>query len=131
MSRLSLVFALAAVRATLANVAVRANATVDVNQKVIIDGSEVYSQSSGFASLNTCGQFLRDAVNDASRPNIQVCGTSTKITVYLRNRCKKYYEYDLDLGTCNTGAASTTCVTASPATTSWLQAAQSYKITQC
>jgi len=131
MARIAIVIAAALVSPALADVSVRSNSTVDVNQKVLIDGVEVYSQGSGFASLNTCSQFLRDSVNDPSRPNIQVCGTSTKVTVFLRNRCKGYYEYALEVGTCNTGAPSTSCVTASPSTTTWLQTAQSYTITQC
>mmetsp|Transcript_9450 Transcript_9450/g.25278 ORF Transcript_9450/g.25278 Transcript_9450/m.25278 type:complete len:132 (-) Transcript_9450:130-525(-) len=131
MARIAIVVAAALVSPAFASVSVRSNSSVDVNQKVLIDGVEVYSQGSGFGALNTCSQFRRDAVNDPARPNIQVCGTSTKVTVFLRNRCKGYYEYSLDVGTCNTGASSTSCVTASPATTRWLMTAQSYQITQC
>mmetsp|Transcript_3401 Transcript_3401/g.9575 ORF Transcript_3401/g.9575 Transcript_3401/m.9575 type:complete len:132 (+) Transcript_3401:101-496(+) len=131
MARFALVVAIAAAIVLPASAAVRANATVDINQKVTIDGTEVFSQGSGHALLNQCAQFARAAVNDPARPNIEVCGTSTKVTVFLRNRCKGYHHYTEEIGTCNTGAPSTSCVTVSPSTVSWLQTAQSYMITQC
>jgi len=129
MARLAL--AVAAALVLPASAAVRANATTDVNQKVTIDGTQVFSQGSGFDLLNTCTGFARAAVNDAARPIIEVCGTSTKVTVFLRNRCVDYHHYIEEIGTCNTGAASTSCVTVSPSTVSWMQTAQSYMITQC
>mmetsp|Transcript_6500 Transcript_6500/g.11074 ORF Transcript_6500/g.11074 Transcript_6500/m.11074 type:complete len:137 (+) Transcript_6500:91-501(+) len=107
------------------------NATIPVTQSVSVEGAEVYSQSVGTDGLNACSSFARSHVDDVSKPTITVCGTQTKVTVYLRNRCEGYHEYSLDVGVCDDSAASETCKTASPATTSWLAHAQSYKITQC
>merc|ERR1719145_155630 len=101
----------------------RSNTTVDINQKVTIDGTQVFSQSAGHAALNQCSQFARDAVNDPARPNIEVCGTSTKVVVYLRNRCEDYFTYSHEIGTCNTGAPPSSCVTGGPSTVAWLQTA--------
>mmetsp|Transcript_110142 Transcript_110142/g.351328 ORF Transcript_110142/g.351328 Transcript_110142/m.351328 type:complete len:132 (+) Transcript_110142:62-457(+) len=109
----------------------RANTTIPITQTVTIDGVEVYSQSSGHELLNTCTSFARTTVNDAARPKITVCGTSTKVQVFLMNRCAGYHTYTQDIGACDTKQPSGTCVTESPATTTWLQTAQSYKIIQC
>eukprot|EP00411_Alexandrium_monilatum_P052502 CAMPEP_0175433408 /NCGR_PEP_ID=MMETSP0095-20121207/53380_1 /TAXON_ID=311494 /ORGANISM="Alexandrium monilatum, Strain CCMP3105" /LENGTH=69 /DNA_ID=CAMNT_0016732931 /DNA_START=1 /DNA_END=207 /DNA_ORIENTATION=- len=43
------------------------------------------------------------------------------------NRCAGYHTYTQDIGACDTKEPSSTCVTESPATTTWLQTAQSYK----
>merc|ERR1719436_2145301 len=117
--------------AIIPNVVLAVNTTIPITQKVTIDGVEVYSQSSGHALLNTCTSFARGTVNDDSRPKITVCGSQTKVTVWLLNRCKGYHEYIKEIGTCNSQASSDSCATASPATDEWLQTAQSYKIEQC
>merc|ERR1719343_614227 len=106
----------------------KANSTIPITEKVSIEGTEVYSQSAGHALLNTCSSFAPSLVKDNSKPSITVCGTMTKVTVYLRNECVGYSSYQLDIGTCDTSAPSTTCVTQSPATTEWLMTAQSYVI---
>merc|ERR1740123_897099 len=111
--------------------ALTANTTIPITQTVTIDGVEVYSQSSGHASLNQCSSFAKGTVNDETRPKITVCGSQTKVTVWLLNRCKGYHEYVKEIGTCDSGSASGSCVTASPATDEWLMTAQSYKIEQC
>merc|ERR1719450_1113672 len=104
---------------------------IPITEKVSVEGTEVYSQSAGHAQLNTCTSFPRMFVDDANKPSVTVCGTQTKVTVYLRNECEGYHTYQQEIGTCNRKAASTTCVTESPATQSWMAEAQSYKITQC
>mmetsp|Transcript_59508 Transcript_59508/g.94506 ORF Transcript_59508/g.94506 Transcript_59508/m.94506 type:complete len:140 (-) Transcript_59508:50-469(-) len=109
----------------------KANATIPITEKVIVEGTEVYSQSAGHAQLNQCTSFAPSFVKDETKPSITVCGTMTKVTVYLLNECDKYSKYQLDIGTCDTSAPSTTCVTQSPATTQWLMTAQSYEIKQC
>merc|ERR1719231_1659028 len=113
------------------SVAAATNTSIPVTEKVKIEGTEVYSQSAGFEQLNDCVSFPRMFVDDTAKPSVTVCGTQTKVTVYLRNECEGYHTYQQDIGTCNTKAASTTCVTESPATQSWMAHAQSYKITQC
>ncbi|EOD26130.1 hypothetical protein EMIHUDRAFT_237031 [Emiliania huxleyi CCMP1516] len=100
-------------------------------QSVSIEGVEVYSQSAGFALLNECRSLPPSLVKDETKPSVKVCGSQTKLTVYLRNRCEDYSSYQHEVGTCNTAADSTFCQEASPATHSWMQTAQSYRITQC
>merc|ERR1719217_944432 len=104
---------------------------IPVTEKVSVEGTEVYSQSAGHDQLNQCVSFPRMFVTDTSKPSVTVCGTGTKVTVYLRNECQGYSSYQQEIGTCNAKAASTTCVTESPATQKWMAHAQSYKITQC
>merc|ERR1719213_631229 len=101
------------------------------NQKVTIEGTEVYSQSAGFGSLNQCSTFAPMFVQDSSKPTVTVCGGMTKVTVFLRNSCEGYHTYSVDIGSCDSSAASTACQSQSPATLSWMAHAQSYKITQC
>ena len=78
-----------------------------------------------------CVSFPRMFVDSASKPTITVCGTQTKVTVFLRNECQGYSSYQQDIGTCDTKAASTTCTTMGPSNQEWLGHAQSYQITQC
>mmetsp|Transcript_35754 Transcript_35754/g.64284 ORF Transcript_35754/g.64284 Transcript_35754/m.64284 type:complete len:135 (+) Transcript_35754:68-472(+) len=113
------------------NVHLHSNASIPVTQKVSIDEADVYSQDVGTDGLNTCSSFAKSQVDDVSKPVITVCGTQTKVTVYLRNRCEGYHEYTLEVGACDATAPSETCKTASPATDSWMAHAQSYMITQC
>merc|ERR1719450_821973 len=115
----------------LLSVGAASNASIPITEKVSVEGAEVYSQSAGHDQLNQCVSFPRMFVDDATKPSVTVCGTQTKVTVYLRNECQGYHTHQQDIGTCNTKAASTTCVTESPATQSWMAHAQSYKITQC
>merc|ERR1712190_529283 len=103
------------------------NASIPITQTVTIDGVELYSQSSGHAGLDKCLHFGSQTVNDEDRPRITVCGTQTKVTVFLRNRCESYHTYSEEIGQCNTAAPSETCVTASPKTVSWMLTAQSYR----
>jgi len=104
---------------------------LDINQKVTIDGVEIVGPSSGDAALNECRSFDANTVNDVARPSITVCGTGIQIKVNLLNRCKDYWTYDHTVGSCDTGASGTSCVTSSPSTVTWLQTAQSYMISQC
>merc|ERR1719453_480814 len=107
------------------------NAKIPITEKVTIEGTEVYGQTAGHDDLNTCKQFAASFVKDEAKPSVTVCGTATKVKVYLRNRCEAYHHYTEEIGTCDTKAASDSCVTASPATQNWMQTAQSYEIVQC
>merc|ERR1719298_39304 len=111
--------------------AMHSNSSIPITEVVKIEGTEVYSQSAGHDQLNQCTSFPRMFVDDEKKPSVTVCGTQTKVTVYLMNECKKYHKYILEIGTCDTKQPSTTCVTQSPATTKWMSTAQSYKIEQC
>ena len=116
---------------TLLLLAVASATNIPITEKASVEGTEVYSQSAGHAQLNQCVSFPRMFVTDVNKPSVTVCGTQTKMTVYLRNECQGYSSYQQEVGTCDTSAASTSCVTKSPATDAWLAHAQSYKITQC
>jgi len=107
------------------------NASIPITETVSIEGTEVYGQTAGHQDLNTCKQFAPSFVKDASKPSVTVCGTATKVKVYLRNRCEAYHHYTEEIGTCDNKADSGSCVTASPATQEWMQTAQSYEIVQC
>mmetsp|Transcript_49738 Transcript_49738/g.153612 ORF Transcript_49738/g.153612 Transcript_49738/m.153612 type:complete len:130 (-) Transcript_49738:62-451(-) len=119
------------VSAALVSASAKTNATIPITQKVTIDGVEVYSQGSGHGLLDKCTPFARTAVNDESRPKITVCGSQTKVEVFLMNRCNEYNTYKQEIGTCDSKAPSDACVTESPATVKWLMTAQSFKIVQC
>merc|ERR1719221_664419 len=97
------------------------SAHVPITQSVSINGVEVYGQNAG----------TPDGCQDLPRKGgsaVQVCGTNTKVTVFLRNRCEKYYQYQQFVGSCNTGQSSSTCETATDA---WLEHAQSYTVEAC
>mmetsp|Transcript_132728 Transcript_132728/g.370077 ORF Transcript_132728/g.370077 Transcript_132728/m.370077 type:complete len:135 (+) Transcript_132728:75-479(+) len=123
--------ALLAAPAACARIQANASSAIPITEIVRIDSVEVYSQSSGHGLLNQCTAFARSAVDNEAQPVVEVCGTGTKVTVFLRNRCEGYHEYTEVIGACNTGASSSTCETKSPATDRWLMTAQSYKIEQC
>merc|ERR1719253_1436441 len=129
MAKIAFIVAILALVAPTA--ALRGNATVPITQSVSIDGNEVYSGTVGQGSLNKCKPFSANVVSSKSRPAIKVCGSQTKVTVYLRNRCVGYHEYTLEIGACDTKVPSDTCVEQSPATVKWMQTAQSYEISQC
>lgn len=57
---------------------------------------------------------------------VEVCGTLTNVTVFLRNRCESYRSYQVDVGACDTEQDTATCKTESPATMAWLRTAQRY-----
>merc|ERR1719382_1888368 len=73
------------------------NATLDINQKVYIDGAEVVS-SANDAQLGQCVSLAQSTVQDTARPKITVCGTGIQIQVNLRNRCEDYWTYQHTLG---------------------------------
>jgi len=131
--------------------------SVPLSEKVIIEDTEVYSQVAGRTLLNQCVSFTRNYLKIQSKRNITVCGTQTKVIVFLRNKCGVYSSYQHELGTCNVTETpdtcvtarnayehevgtcnitedSSTCVTASPSTEKgvrWLSQAQSYRIELC
>merc|ERR1719263_517448 len=75
---------------------------IPITQTVSIDGIEVYSQSAGHSTLNQCQQFAPSAVKSETQPVVKVCGTQTKVTVFLRNRCEAYNTYQETIGAYNT-----------------------------
>eukprot|EP00927_Polykrikos_kofoidii_P086004 TRINITY_DN950_c0_g1_i5.p1 TRINITY_DN950_c0_g1~~TRINITY_DN950_c0_g1_i5.p1 ORF type:complete len:134 (+),score=21.39 TRINITY_DN950_c0_g1_i5:64-465(+) len=112
---------------------VRSNstATAPITEIVKVDGVEVYGPSSGHDQMNKCVDLFDATVKHEKQPVINVCGTGTKVIVFLRNRCEEYHKYSQTVGVCNSGKSSSTCDEQSPATQSWMQTAQSYRIEAC
>ena len=108
--------------------ALSVNSSTPITEKVSIEGSEVYGQSAGFDDINVCKAFATSMVEDAAKPSITVCGTATKVKVFLRNRCEDYHHYLEEAGVCDSAADSSTCQTISPATQRWMSTAQSYMV---
>lgn len=106
-------------------------AEVPVTEVVSIGETEVYGPNAGTTTAKVCKQFSKAQVDDPTKPVVTVCGTSTKVKVYLRNRCEDYHQYTHEVGTCDKGAPAESCVSVSPDTHSWLQTAQSYEISSC
>merc|ERR1719359_1302719 len=104
---------------------------LDINQKVTVEGVEVLGGAAGEAALNQCNSLTPNQVAHAAAPKVKVCGTQIKATVFLRGRCEAYHDKQWEVGTCNTGAASDSCVEYSPADDKRMGAAQSYKIEMC
>lgn len=112
-------------------VSFKGNSTVPITEKVIVESVEVYGQSSGTSQINACTDIPQMFVDNPKAPEITVCGVSTKVTIYLRNRCVDYNTYQHTIGVCDTKAPSSTCQSVSPATLGWTSTAQSYKIESC
>lgn len=108
---------------------VRSNFTTPITEVVSIDSVEVFSQSSGHQGLNECAGFARTQVENEATPVIKVCGSGTRVTVFLRNRCEPYSKYSESIGLCDT--TTTGCDERDPATHPWLHTAQSYRIEAC
>ena len=132
-SALAAALLLVAAAPAAAELKVISNATfqIPITQTVAIDGIDVYSQSAGHATLNQCQQFAPSAVKSESQPVVKVCGTQTKVTVFLRNRCESYSSYQETIGACDTKMDTASCASAGPSTVNWMMTAQSYMITQC
>jgi len=92
--------------------------------------------------LNKCTSFTDAQIKDPARPIVEVCGTSTKLTVYLLNRhakhhekadeCREYHKYQWQAGDCNKKQAPGTCVIKSPKTEgASFGKAQAFRIEQC
>ena len=109
----------------------KANRTqIPISQTVAIGNVEVYSESAGHQNLNECLDFAPMIVKDPSQPVVTVCGSQTKVTVFLRARCTKYDHYQEEIGICDTSAGEG-CATMGPSMQHWMSTAQSYMIEQC
>jgi len=108
-----------------------AQAKLDINQKVYIEGSPVLGDGAGDGALNKCRAF---APQHVSKPaEVKVCGTGIKMTAYLLGECKDSRTPDLDvrtyskqIGKCDSKQDASTCVTYSPHT---VQDPESLRIT--
>ena len=108
-----------------------AKAKLDINQKVYIENQPVLGDGAGEGALNKCRAFAPQHVSNVDAPTVKVCGTGLKMTAYLRGECNAYYEHSREIGTCDTGAAASTCDSYSPAQDPRFGHYQSYKIEPC
>merc|ERR1719310_321251 len=103
-------------------------ANIPVTEKVTVGGAGAATDVGSDIKLNECFTFSGEV-----KPHVTVCGTSTKVTMYLRGRCESYHKYNEEVGTCDKKAASDSCVTVdgTAASAGWLKESQSYMITPC
>jgi len=130
MARLAICFA-ALLSTQCTGFVLKGNSSAPITETVTIDSVEVYGSSSGTRLEGKCVDLAESTVSNERQPVVNVCGTGTKVTVFLRNRCVQYHHYQLEIGSCDKGAPSTTCQEQSPATESWLHTAQSYRVEPC
>jgi len=122
---------------------VKNNATMalDINQKAYIEGSPVLGDGTGSGALNECRAFPDYMVSDPRKPEVKVCGTGIKMTVFLLGRCGQMstgralpssgMAKQWVVGACDKGLDAKTCRSFSPGDDKRFGAAQSYKIEQC
>ena len=123
------------------NATVNATVTLDINQKVYVEGQPVLGSGTGSGSLNKCTNFAAHMVNDPRKPEIKVCGTGVKVTVFLLGRCgvmstgralpSSGMAHKWVIGACDKGLDAGTCKSESAIGDMTMGAAQSYKIEQC
>ena len=110
---------------------------LDINQKAYIEGAAVLGDGAGQGNLNVCMELADHFVANPNAPEVKVCGTGIKMTVYLLGRCGQgsltaaKMAHTWDVGACDTGAPASTCASYGPSSDQRMGAAQSYKITQC
>merc|ERR1719449_471859 len=61
--------------------------TLDMNQKVYVEGQPVLGDGAGTGSLKQCKNFPDFMVAHPMKPEVKVCGTGIKMTVFLLGRC--------------------------------------------
>merc|ERR1719265_1479571 len=99
-----------------------------VTEKVTVGGPDAATDVGSDITYNECFDFT-----ETVKPVVTVCGTATKVTMYMRGRCEAYYKYNEDVGTCDKTKDSDSCVTVDGTleTAGWLKEVQSYMITPC
>jgi len=107
---------------------------LDINQKVYIEGQPVLGDGTGTCQMNTCMNIADFISRDPRKPEVKVCGTGIKMTIFLLGRCGMAHggmAKQWVVGACDTGLAADTCISFSPDVDKRFGAAQSYKIEQC
>merc|ERR1719353_1241145 len=95
-------------------------AKLDINQKAYIEGQAVLGDGAGQGALNTCMELADHFVANPNAPEVKVCGTGIKMTVFLLGRCGEgsltaaKMAHTWDVGACDMGAAPSTCATYGP-----------------
>merc|ERR1719456_627205 len=99
-----------------------------VTEKVTVGGPGAATDVGSDVTYNECFDFTTSVP-----PIVTVCGTSTKVTMYMRGRCEAYHKYNEEVGACDKTKASDTCmsVDGTTETAGWLKESQSYMITPC
>ena len=115
---------------------VRKKSKLDINQKAYIAGRAVLGDGAGHGDLNKCIPLHDLYVQDPNYPEVKVCGTGIRMTVYLLGRCGEGHPaanmaHTWDIGSCDTAAPPSTCDSFGPSQDPRMGASQSYKITQC
>merc|ERR550514_275210 len=116
---------------------VRQKASLDMFQKVYIEGEPVLGDGVGFDELGACKDLLDRVVTHPNQPIVKVCGTHIKMTVFLLGRCgggalsAADMAHTWDVGACDTTKPPETCEEFSPLADKRFGAVQSYKIEQC
>merc|ERR1719487_1412648 len=109
-------------------------AKLDINQKVYVEGQAVLGDGAGQGNLNVCMNLADHFVNNPNAPNVKVCGTGIKMTVFLLGRCGEgsltaaHLAHTWVCGDCDTGAPPSTCKSLGPSTDKRMGVSQSYKI---
>merc|ERR1719389_694337 len=116
-------------------------ARLDINQAVYVEGNPVLSSTVGSGALNECRAFADFMVDNPDKPEVKVCGTGVKMTVFLLGRCGQMstgrglpsagMAHTWPVGACDPKFPPDICETFSPASDKRFGAAQSYKIEQC
>merc|ERR550514_249681 len=83
---------------------------LDINQKAYIENAAVLGDGAGQGNLNVCMELADHFVANPNAPNVKVCGTGIKMTVFLPGRCGEgsltaaKMAHTWDVGACDTGA---------------------------
>merc|ERR1719482_1432531 len=109
--------------------------------KVYVEGQPVLGDGAGTGALKKCNAFPDFMVAHPMKPEVKVCGTGIKMTVFLLGRCGKQstgrdlstagMAHKWTVGACDKGLDANTCKSFSPKDQKAFGAAQSYMIEQC
>merc|ERR1719390_471226 len=77
-----------------------------VTEKVTVGGPGAATDEGSDVKYNECFDFTTEV-----KPVVTVCGTSTKVVMFLRGRCEKYSKYNEDVGACDKKKPTDTCIT--------------------
>merc|ERR1719389_1360672 len=76
-----------------------------VTEKVTVGGPDAATDVGSDIVYNECFDFTTEV-----KPVVTVCGTSTKVTMFMRGRCEAYHKYNEDVGTCDKTKDSDSCM---------------------
>merc|ERR550514_2702766 len=91
-----------------------------VTEKITVGGYGAATDVGSDIKFNECFEFTGEV-----KPVAKVCGTSTKVVMYLRGRCESYSKYNEEVGTCDKTKDSDSCVEVDGTQAGWLKESQS------